>query len=396
MSRLLKDYSLLLGKTFALLIYALSFISVRSKRIWAFGSETGYDGNSKYLLQYLLDNHPEIRSYWISKRKNECQNLRRKGINAFYAYSLRGIYYCLRAGIYIVTGSLADINFYTSGKCKYIQLWHGIGLKCCLWSNKNSSMNKNGKIIGFIKRPSFYIEPHFILGASKMMNQIFASMFRANILCCYSFLYPRCIPLLSTRDNLIKYVKRWEGINVTTIIDYLQNYKSVLLYMPTYRDHNPHFLSNQGWNLDILNHLLIDNNYLLLIKLHPSMEYDINFEGYSNIKELDKNIDIYPIMPFTHVLITDYSSIYYDYILMEGKKIILYVPDKIDYKNSRDLLMDYDENCKGLVAENFEELLCAIKSNEVVNYEDLRNKFWGKSINTNMEELFAVINNLAK
>ena len=122
-------------KFLGLAVYYLSFLFPRKRSIWAFGSGTGYDGHSKYLLQYIIDHQPEIRGLWITQRKDEVEPLRKKGIEAYYSYGLKGIFYSLRAGTYIVTGSLADINFYTSGGAKQVQLWHGFGPKKCLWAN---------------------------------------------------------------------------------------------------------------------------------------------------------------------------------------------------------------------------------------------------------------------
>lgn len=379
-----------LFKILALFLYALSFLSNRSKRIWVFGSETGYNGNSKYLLQYIKENHKEIDAFWITKRKQECIQLREKDINAYYSYSLKGIYYCLRAGFYLVSDSLADINFYTSGNCKYIQLWHGVGLKCCLWNNKNSSMNTTNYLLGFIKRPSFYIEPDFVLGTSPLLNEIlFSKMFRTSVKRCHSLLYPRNYPILCSRDDLMKYIYRWEDSSTQTFIKKLHSYNSVMLYMPTYRDNNPGFFSNQKWNLSELNEKLLLNNSLLIIKLHPGMKDCIDLMGFSNICEIPKNLDVYPILPFTNTLITDYSSIYYDYILMDGKKIVLYVPDKEDYiRNSRELIMSYEENCIGIFAYNFKQLMDVIFTEEKADYSLLREKFWGHSQLTSFDDLF--------
>ncbi len=384
-----------IAKLLALFIYLLSFLIKRNKKVWAFGSGTGYDGNTKYLLQYVIDNHPEITPIWITKRKKETKELRLKGIKAYYTYSLTGIFYSIKSGFYIVSGSLADINFYTSGGAKYVQLWHGVGIKCCLWNNKYSSMNTEGLFMGFVKRPSFYIEPDFILGASNTMNEVFSKMFRAKKSKCHSYVYPRNTLLNLSVENIMKYIVRWENEEMKLLVERITSNKKVLLYMPTYRDNNPHFLSEQNWELEKLNNYLSKNDYLLLIKLHPHMINEIDFGGYDHIIEIDKRMDIYPIMPFTHTLITDYSSVYYDYILMNNKQIILYIPDEDEYiKNSRDLLMPYNENCKGVKVRNFQELLESLSYTNSIDYKKLRNKFWGYSLKTNMEDLLCSLKQL--
>ena len=383
----------LAGRTFALILYAFSFLSIRNKHLWAFGSASSFSGNSKYLLQYVIEHHPEIMSCWITKRKEEVSILRNKGINAYYTYSIKGIYYSLIAKYYIVNSSLGDINFYTSGGCKYIQLWHGVGLKCCLWNNKRSIMNTNNKLIGFIKRPSYYIKPNFILGASKLMNKIFfSSMFRTDISRCHSFLYPRCWPLYEPKEELLSYIKRWEDDQMMKFVEYISKFSSVYLYMPTYRDANPYFLAEQNWNLVELNEFLRINNALLIVKLHPGISIEVDYGGFDHIVEMNKYMDVYPILPFTDTLITDYSSIYYEYILMKNKQIILYIPDKEDYiSHSRDLLLKYEDNCRGIVVNDFNGLLSALLLHEAIDYEDLRVKFWGNDIDCDKEALYQTL-----
>lgn len=62
--------------------------------------------------------------------------------------------------------------------------------------------------------------------------------------------------------------------------------------------------------------------------------------SYSNLRIIDSSCDIYPILPFTDVLITDYSSIYYDYMLIPNKQILLFPFDEEEYCTfNRDLLL---------------------------------------------------------
>lgn len=382
-------------KLFFLILYAFSFLFKRKKNLWLFGSETGFDGNPKYLYLYILEKHPEICAIWISKRKEECLKLQNRGFKSYYSYSLKGLYFSLRANFYIVSGSLADINFYTSGGAKYVQLWHGIGIKKCLWSNPKSNLNTLPYYIGFVQRPSFYIKPDFILGASSMMNKILAEMLNTDSSKCKSIMYPRCSIFFLEEQQRLEYIKKWESVYMYDLVKWLLAFNKVYIYMPTFRDSNPKFLESQNWDLQILNDELKKNNSVLLIKLHPHMQDNMTFDNFSNMKVLDKKTDIYPILPFTHCLITDYSSIYYDYILMDNKEVLLYIPDLSEYlSKSRELLMDYSENCKGKILNSFEDLLKALSCYNEIDVSSLRHKFWGISIHTTMEDLYRVIKTL--
>ena len=82
-------------KLFFLILYLFSFLFKRKKNLWLFGSETGFDGNPKYLYLYILEKHPEICVIWISKRKEECLKLQKLGLKSYYSYSLKGLYLSL-------------------------------------------------------------------------------------------------------------------------------------------------------------------------------------------------------------------------------------------------------------------------------------------------------------
>ena len=77
--------------------------------------------------------------------------------------------------------------------------------------------------------------------------------------------------------------------------------------------------------------------------MHPATRMNFDVIGKcTNVILLDKSMDVYPLLPKTDVLITDYSSIYYDYILMPEKDVLLFPFDYQDYiRNSRDLAYDY-------------------------------------------------------
>jgi CDP-glycerol glycerophosphotransferase (TagB/SpsB family) len=110
----------------------------------------------------------------------------------------------------------------------------------------------------------------------------------------------------------------------------------------------------------------------------------------SNIVLADPKSDIYPILPYANVLITDYSSILYDWLLMDGKDVILYLYDYADYVKERDFYYPFDENVAGCRAQTFDELCSLIESGKNAINTDERNriveKFWGKTASYNSSQ----------
>ena len=99
-------------------------------------------------------------------------------------------------------------------------------------------------------------------------------------------------------------------------------------------------------------------------------------------------------MSYTDCLITDYSSVYYDYLTMPDKRLILYIPDYEHYiSHDRDLAFDYMESTEGEFAYNFDSLhsLISCRSPKQIKYERIdiiREKFWGNAIGTDCSDLY--------
>lgn len=89
----------------------------------------GFTDNVKYLYRYLYKYEKTVIPIWISSNKSEILLLREKGINAYYRWSLYGLYHCLTSYYYIFSSHLSDINYWTSGGCFAVNLWHGVGIK---------------------------------------------------------------------------------------------------------------------------------------------------------------------------------------------------------------------------------------------------------------------------
>src|SRR5829696_3134533 len=99
-------------------IYYLSYLFPRSKNIWVFGSfSKTFVDNSKYLFlkQHNRNGSSSIIPVWITKSRTLAEEMRQKGYKSYSKTSLRGMYYCLRASVYLYSWTVRDINFWLSG-----------------------------------------------------------------------------------------------------------------------------------------------------------------------------------------------------------------------------------------------------------------------------------------
>jgi CDP-glycerol glycerophosphotransferase (TagB/SpsB family) len=94
------------------------------------------------------------------------------------------------------------------------------------------------------------------------------------------------------------------------------------------------------------------------------------------------NADLYSAFPLIDSLVTDYSSLHYDWIFHSDRGAILYAFDQEEYeREDRSLLYPFDENVAGWRARSFDELLELIESGRALDphpdVPKVREKFWG-------------------
>jgi len=350
-------------RSIALLFYYIERIIPRKKNRWLFGGVTGFNNNSKYLFLEVVKNKPNIKAIWIGRNKKIVDEIRQLGYTAYYRFSIKGIWLCLTSKYYIVDHTQNCINFWTSGGAFIVNLWHGVGWKACLWSNPIHKIyrKKNGweKYIHKLYHPHLYYKPDLLLSTSPFMTQhFFAPMFDVPYDRCVEDYYPRCRYMMQPKAKIIESLQAHQETNTLNILKSFESYDKIIYYTPTYRDAQYDFLKESGIDFEDLNDLMKKNNYLFVIKCHPSTKIDnVTNISNSNIILLDKLTDSYNIMPFTDAMISDYSSIVFDYMLLK-KPIILFPFDMDQYnQSSRSLVFHYTEIVKGIpIANTYQEL----------------------------------------
>ncbi len=380
-------------------IYALSFLFPRSKKKWVFGTNVGFTDNAKYLYLYTLE-QGEIEAYWISKKKDVVKQMRSMNLPAYYCWSWKGLYTCLRASVYVYTSHTQCINFFTSGGAKKVNLWHGVGIKSGKGDGNKDTSTAYKSIFMRIAAPHNYEKDTLFLSTSSLMSQLFASyIYGCNEM--YEGMYPRCAFLMKPLHQIEADIKKYETADIKHIVQTFKQYKHVVLYMPTWRRNlKDEFIKEAGFDFQQLNDVAKAKNMLFVFKLHPAVKYaQSNALEYSNLCFLDKNVDVYPLLPFTTMLITDYSSIYYDYILMEDKEIILFPFDKDEYeRTSEKLAFSYDDYTPGPRAYSFKSLLEMLQ--QETHFDNTTRKkitklFWGEEYyNKTIEQLYQKITSL--
>jgi len=334
------------------LIYLISrflYLFIKpSKKIWVFGSWFGqkYSDNSRYLFEYVNKFHPEIKSIWLCKNNEIVNLIRSKGYKAYYAFSFLGYFYSFKAHVAIICTSFEDLNEYMPQKF-IVNLWHGCPLKKIGYDDKINLKTRDliDKIIWRYKRELKDID--MAIASSKIEAKNLATAFGIK---------PEKVKItgLPRNDSFFVKLKKFPTYNI--------------IYMPTHRNEGEIDIECLFMEyLDLINSSLIKIDSQLFIKLHfyhRNNSLIDKIKLYSNvhlIEEDDVDQDIYHIIPQFDLLITDYSSILFDYLICE-KPIIFAAFDYNNYIiNDREFYYEYKSFVPGPVCDNWHNVILWIE-----------------------------------
>ncbi|MBO7114682.1 MAG: CDP-glycerol glycerophosphotransferase family protein, partial [Bacteroidaceae bacterium] len=174
--------------------------------------------------------------------------------------------------------------------------------------------SKKNKLDVFL-HPESFRRPDWLLTSTPFQTSMFAKAFRIPQSRCLELGYPRNRILTVTEQERISFIKKYEPRQTWDMVQRCKGYDKVFVYMPTWRD-SQRTVFTQSMDLERLNGILAAKNQLLILKPHANVIVD-GIKEMSNIILASPRMDIYPVLPYAHVLITDYSSILYDWLLME-------------------------------------------------------------------------------
>lgn len=356
-------------------IRTIASIFPRNKRIWVTGKITGWESNnlppmffdnSKYFYLYLV-NKTDEKVFWITNSTNEYNLLKEMNLPVLKYESFIGKWIVARAKYSFHHYGPNQINWILQLGSTQIDFWHGTPLKKIRYDvvpKQEIKLNPLAKLLNignceYISSTSDYLS-----------KNILKSAFAAEDWQMINFGYPRMDILKYDKNQLIDFCKRYskELVNYIKLTDT----KNVFLYMPTWRDNDPDYFKKAKIDFFRLNEELEKRNAVFFLKLHP-LTKDVDLDDYRNIIKISNDIDIYPFLKFVDYLVTDYSSIFFDFLPLNRE--IIFIPYDFDsYVSNRELYFEYDEITPGKKFYNFDEFINQIGNIDVLNYENERRK----------------------
>ena len=322
-----------------------------------FGGNHGkyFGGNTKYLYLYLKET-TDYKLFWMSKSLNLNKKLEKQGIKTIYAYSLKAIKMLRKARAVFVTHGTTDIlPIKFSPRTVHVQTWHGGDIKL-IGSNPYAAKfiyTKKAQLLRLKLRDHEYVDYLVSQSGAKRPLEILSEAFR----------YPleRIIPMGYPRNDIFFSKNKDLKVKLRESYSIPNNINTIILYAPTFRrDFEAKFpLSNE--HLIELNQYLFETNSIFLMKAHMS-EKTISFKDLDNIKTIGIEADTQELLYITDVLISDYSSIYCDFLLL-NRPILLFTHDYDKYDKEWGFYYDHlEEIAPGPLLFTGEELINAIRN----------------------------------
>ncbi len=334
-------------KIFKVLIYYISCLSIRNKRKVIYGAWFGnkFADNSKYLYRMAIKDK-ELRNIWITKSEKVYKEMKEFGYEVYMSKSLKAIFHQLTAGIYFTCTGKEDVDYYLLGSAKHVELWHGVPLKKIMYDDKyNQSIDTRESQLKTVLKNRMK-QKEYVIATSKKIKEIYINAFRLESERILNLGQPRNDVFFNDDIEDINFSKEFKN-------------KKVILYMPTHRNEGKTRLKiTEIMDLPKLNKICKENDYIFLIKKHYyHIDEEENIDQYENIIDITKEIyDSQLLLKYAEILITDYSSCYIDYLLL-NRPIIFY---NFDYKNyimnDREMYFEYSKVTPGEKVINYLEL----------------------------------------
>lgn len=338
--------------------------------IWLFSStdNSHYNYNSRYLFEYVKENLPEITPLFVINDPELRNSLSSKYGKQYFieTENIQGIRQALSAGVWFTSAGLPAYGTGLHKKRLIINLWHGVPLK------KIALLDPNLKKAARIYFKKIFSENYTcILTTSHELIPLMARSFAVSEDKIKVWGQPRNDGMFQKND-----CRKILG----QLFPDLPEYTKTVLYAPTFRDYGQvQLFPFKDFDQKQLEAFLDEKNMLLFIRTHvaeqgsaaPYLGKRIRFLGNEQAEDVTGILNIFDC------LITDYSSIYIDYLLTD--KPMIFLPyDRQQYLDGRGMNFDYDDVTPGPKPETFNDFLDALSPKE---------DFW-KSERTRVNRLF--------
>ncbi len=329
-----------------------------------------YCDSCRALYEYMSKHHPEYKYVWAINDKTLIPG----GPVRVKTNSLRYYYYLATAGFYI--NNVRQPEWFVKRKDTILlETWHGTPLKKLAFDLEDVYAAKPLEY-----KKTFYrqaCEWNYLVSDNAFSSEAFSTAFRYPKEKMLEFGYPRNdILYAENASDIASELKKKMGLPLD---------KKIVLYAPTWRDDEAAGVGEYGFTLKLELEKLkaLSDRYHFILRTHYLISDNLRLSDMQSeyVTDLSKYGDISELYLISDMLITDYSSVFFDYANLR-RPIIFYV---YDFEKYRDVLhgfyFDMETGCPGPMYKTTDEVVNALQNPEGIieeykeKYEEFYNKF---------------------
>ena len=359
--------------------FIMNGFSVRvDDRLLVFGAYNGksYACSPKAVYEYMIQNekYKNYKYVWFFDEpdkyefleKNRNTKIVKKGSSECEKY--------LHQAKYWILNFRAMDHWIPSKNQIYVQCWHGTPLKRLGYdiTNSDNAMNSVSEIKSKYKSDAKRFD--YMVSPCKFVTEKFTSAWNLEKMgkqdAVLEIGYPR-------NDFLNKFTEE-NVITVKEKLGLINERRKIILYAPTWRD-NQHdaekgYVYKNPVNFDLLREKLGDE-YIILFRAHYLVADNFDFKSYDGfIYDVSKYDDINELYIISDILITDYSSVFFDYAILE-RPILFYMYDMEEYRDEmRGFYLNINQ-LPGPIVRDEKELINVIREMKTCDMKSFNNEY---------------------
>ena len=293
--------------------FFLSFLKIKKNRITFISLDSNTLSMDFELIYNALDKEKyDVRLCLIHYHKNLFGQFK------YFLNCLKQMYYVYTSAFIILNNNNYVVSHFKRKGVQALQIWHACG-----------AIKKFGNAIDRKYAISNY---DYVISTSSYWKKPYSEAFDVKEECVFPTGMPRNDELFD--ETLKESYRKYLYAKYPQLVG-----KRIILYAPTFRGNIYKGFSTVDFDaLSLINKL--DENYILLYKFHPLLG-DVKLPEHERIINMNRE-DTHQLFCICDYMISDYSSIVFDYMILE-KPFLFYVPDLKEYESDIGVFVDIEK-----------------------------------------------------
>lgn len=331
----------------------------KQKGLILFGARYGtfYDWEPRFIYDYICDQRDSVsfESVWVCRNRSVEDELRKAGKPVLRLYTLKAAWKALRAEYIVISTSPADIDLILTAGAKVIHTYHGMPIRKVAGDYLHYFQNQiSNPVLQWLTRPlfAFYYavrveaKADYVITTSEFANRIWHRQYHHD---------PACYWILGNARNDSLFVQSPNHLREDPD-------EWIISYLPTDRGTTGRPLislfQDFSFRVDEFDDLLKTLNARLVLKCHHRM---FGIEGLEELLASSDRMSMYsgqdviPVLRDTDVLISDYSSVIFNFLIL-NRPIILGAFDLESYEDQVGFAFDYRANMPGPICRDWTQI----------------------------------------